>query len=243
MSILVNLLGGEKPVFLDERSANLGGAFYLNPDLQPYSPLPLKWAYDQLIRYEHAVLLDVGASTGCFSLLSRHHPDLTVYAFEPVELTYTVLRENIHLNSLINVDAYCMAVSNYNDKGILHTIVQDGGKGVSMVDGSPAYHKQVEDSEIDVITIDMFCTLRDIVPTMIKIDTEGAEIMVLEGAVETIKKYHPFLMVEYSAENTAQYSYKPSELILLLEEWGYTFIMPEGLDIFAVHRDWEKDIK
>lgn len=192
------------------------------------------------MRYPSAVLLDVGASSGCFSLLSRHHPDLKVYAFEPVLLTYVVLKENIHLNSLNEqVQAYNVAVSNYNGKGTLHEVIDQGGKGVSIVDGTPAYHKAVEDSEIDVITVDSFCALHDIRPTLLKSDVEGADLFVLQGAIETIKKYHPFIMVEYSAENTAQYGYNPSEIILFLENLDYTFIMPEGLDVLAVPRNWE----
>lgn len=244
MSILVNLIGDSHPVFVDERSANLGGSFYLNPDLQVYSPLPMKWAYDQLIRYPSATLLDVGSSTGCFSLLSRHHPDLKVYAFEPVLLTYVVLRENIHLNSLNEqVQAYNVAVSNYDGKGTLHTVIDDAGKGVSIVDGSPAAHKAVEDSEIEVMTIDAFCALHDIRPTMIKIDTEGQEKFVLEGAKRTIEKYKPFLLFEYSQENANQYSYNIRDTIEMIETWDYTWTSPEGLDIWAVPIGWEELIK
>ena len=241
MTTLVNLLGDSHPVFLDDRSALLGGSFYLNPDLQPYSPLPLRWAYDQLIRYPKAVLIDCGASSGCFTLLSRHHPNLEVYAFEPVDLTYRVLEANVYLNGLNDkVHLYQMGVSNYDGKGILHTVIADGGKGVSIVDGTPAYHKAVEDSEIEVVTIDSFCALHDIVPTMIKIDTEGQEKFVLEGAQETIEKYKPFLLFEYSAENADQYGIKVSDMILMIEAWGYTWSNPETTDIWAVPIGWEK---
>ncbi len=239
MTTLVDLLEN-KPVFLDDRSGELGGSFYLNPTLMPYSPLPLKWAYEQLIRYEHAVLLDIGASTGCFTLLSRHHPNLEVYAFEPVELTYQVLKENIYLNALTTkAHAYQMAVSDYNGTGILHTIISDGGKGVSIVDGTPAWHKAVEDSEIEVVTIDSFCTLHNITPTMIKIDTEGQELSVLKGAAEIIEKYKPFILAEYSQENADQFGIAARDMIPMLENWGYMWSNPEGLDILAVHKDWE----
>lgn len=241
MTTLVNLLGDSHPVFLDDRSALLGGSFYLNPDLQPYSPLPLRWAYDQLIRYPKAVLIDCGASSGCFTLLSRHHPNLEVYAFEPVDLTYRVLEANVYLNGLNDkVHLYQMGVSNFNGKDTLYEIKSDGGKGVSMVGGKPAWHKDCNEIEIDVVTIDAFCEENNIIPSMLKIDTEGGEKRVLEGAKETIEKYHPFIICEYSGENTDQYGYLPSDLILMLESWGYVFTLPEGLDILAVHRDWDK---
>ena len=185
-------------------------------------------------------MLDVGASTGCFTLLSRHHPDLQVWAFEPVDLTHRVLCENIYLNGLTKkAFPYQLAVSDYNGTGILHTVIADGGKGVSIVDGLPAYHKAVEDSEIEVVTIDAFCALHNIAPTLIKIDVEGNEKAVLNGARETIAKYKPYLMFEYSQENTDQYHVVVSDTIKLIEEWGYYWTLPE-VDVLAVHKDWEQ---
>lgn len=238
--ILVNLLGDDKPVFVDERTAELGGSFWLNPYLMPYSPLPLKWAFDQLIVYPKAVMLDIGASTGCFTLLSKHHTHLEVHAFEPVDLTYRVLNENIYLNQLGDkVTAYKMAVSNYSGNGTLHTVIADGGKGVSIVDGKPAWHKATEESEIQVITVDDFCDLYDVNPTIIKIDVEGNEKAVLEGAEATIKKCRPFILTEYSAENADQFGAVPRDMIMMLESWGYVWSNPEGMDLWCVNKDWE----
>ena len=241
MTLTAYLIGDTLPVALDERTAELGGSFYLSPHIQPYSPLPLAWAYEQLIRYPKAVLLDIGASTGSYSLLAAHHPDLTVCAFEPVDLTFKVLNENVYLNRLGDkVSTYRLGVSNYEGWDVLHTIKQDGGKGVSMVGGYPAKHKDVIDSSISVTTVDHFCSQHNIIPTMIKIDTEGAEKLVLEGARVTIENYHPFILVEYAAENAAQYGYLASDIIRMLEDWGYFWKCPEGLDLWAVHRNWEQ---
>ena len=240
MTLTSNLFGDGFPVLLDDRTATLGGAFYFDP-IRPYSPLPLRWAYDQLIRYPSAVLLDVGASTGCYALLSAHHPDLTVHAFEPVPLTCEVLRENIKLNNLqskVTVNQCGVGVSNGRD--ILHVVKSDGGKGVSMVGGKQAWHKDCDDIPVDVVTIDAYCDLHQIVPTMIKIDTEGSEELVLRGATETIEKYHPFLLFEYSQENADQFGLTASKTIEMIEAWGYVWSNPETTDIWAVPIGWEK---
>jgi hypothetical protein len=39
--------------------------------LQPIQPLPLRWCFDQLIRYPKATLIDVGANTGSFTLMIK----------------------------------------------------------------------------------------------------------------------------------------------------------------------------
>lgn len=241
--ILVELIEN-KSVFVDDKTALLGGSFWNNPHLMPYSPLPLKWAYDRLIIYPKAVLLDVGASTGSFTLLSKHHPNLEVHAFEPVPLTARVLRENVYLNQLNDkVTVNECGVGEFDGEDTLHVVKSDGGKGVSMIGGKVAWHKDCEDMPIEVVTIDTYCEQNNVVPNLIKCDTEGAEKFVLLGAERTINKYHPHLIVEFSGENTDQYGYLPSELIVMLEAWGYVFTLPEGLDILAVHRDWDKKDK
>lgn len=237
--ITSNLIGDGYPVLLDPRTANLGGSFYFDP-LRPYSPLPLKWCYEQLFRYPQAVLIDVGASTGCYSLLSKHHPDLTVYAFEPVPLTHEVLKENVRLNGLEHkIHVYPFGVADYNGIGIVHVVIADGGKGVSIVNGKPAYHKAFTNERVRVVNLDHFCERNNVVPTFIKIDCEGSEELVLRGAENIIQKYHPFLLFEYSQENADQFGLVMSNTIQLIEEWGYTWSNPEGTDIWAVHIEWE----
>lgn len=239
MTITVNLVGDELPVLVDDRTAGLGGSFYYSP-LRPYSPAPLAWVWEQLKRYPRATLIDVGASTGCYSLLAAHHPGLNVYAFEPVPLTCSVLRANVRLNGIENrVKVFGKAASNYNGVGVLHAVKDDGGKGVSIVDGKPAYHKDCEQSRVNVVTLDSICKRYGIAPTVLKIDVEGAERWVLEGARETIEKYRPFLLFESSMENSNQFGYNPSDCIAMLEQWNYTWSNPEGTDIWAVPVGWE----
>jgi len=239
MTIAVNLIEDRLPVLVDDRTATMGGSFYYEP-LRPYDGLPLKWVYDELLRYPKATLIDVGAHTGCYTLLAKHHPDMTVYAFEPVPLTHEVLQANIALNGLSHkVYDYQAGVSNYNGEGTLHSIKNVGGSGVSLVDGTPAYHKDYDNLPVQVITLDSFCKEFNVAPHCIKVDTEGGEKFVLEGAAETIQRYHPFLMVEYSQENANQYGYASNEVVAMIEAWGYTWRNPEGMDLWCVHKEWE----
>lgn len=233
----------DKFVKVDDRTALLGGSFYFEP-LRAYSPLPLRWCWDQLIRYPSATLIDIGASTGCYTLLSAHHPDLWVHSFEPVPLTNRVLCENVYLNGLQDkVTVNQCAVSDYDGTGTMNIVVSDGGKGVSIFGGLPAWHKVTEPLEVDVVTIDSYCEKYAIVPSMIKSDCEGLDELVLKGAAATIQKHHPFLLFEYSQENADQFGLTASATIEMIESWGYTWLNPEGTDIFAVPVGWEELIK
>lgn len=238
--IEVNLIDDGKPVLVDDRTAECGGSFYYTP-LRPYDALPLKWCYEQLIRYPAATLIDVGASTGCYTLLAKHHPGLTVYAFEPVPQVHDVLETNVRLNDLgTRVWTYPAGVSNYTGEGMLHSIKAIGGSGVSMVDGTPSLHKDYDNLKVQVVTLDAFCAEFKVAPRFIKIDVEGGEKRVLEGAVNTIDRYKPFLLLEYAQSNADQYGDKVWELVKFVEETGYTWRNPEGLDLWCVHKDWEQ---
>lgn len=240
MSIVVNLIDDGCPVLVDDRCAEMGGSFYYTP-LRPYSPAPLKWCYEHLNYYPDPVLLDVGAHTGCYTLLAKHISNLIVRAFEPVRDTVKVLQENIRLNELEDrVFVYPVGVSNYLGEGILHAIRSPQGSGISMVDGIPAHHKDVISQFVNVVSIDDICKQTSLIPTFIKIDTEGGEKFVIQGAQETIEKYRPFIICEYSSENTGQYGYMPNEIIKLLEDLGYSWVNSEGTDLFCVPLDWQQ---
>ncbi|MFP4153023.1 MAG: FkbM family methyltransferase [Alkalispirochaeta sp.] len=58
-------------------------------------------------------------------------------------------------------------------------------------------------------------------PDVVKIDVEGAERGVLTGAVETLTRYTPMVVMEFSCINTANAGYDRRELVELLRTYGY----------------------
>jgi len=64
----------------------------------------------------------------------------------------------------------------------------------------------------------------------IKIDVEGAELLVLRGAEKLIRRCMPGLLVEFTALNTRQFDYEPGEITALLKAWGYTQFKRVGLE-------------
>jgi hypothetical protein len=58
----------------------------------------------------------------------------------------------------------------------------------------------VEHLETDLLSLDDFCRDRSLAPDLLKIDVEGHETAVLEGAHETLRRL-PTLLVEISTEN------------------------------------------
>ena len=131
------------------------------------------------------ICLDVGANLGLFTyFLSRYSPH--VYAFEPNPIPLRILNYVADQNVTINQ----MALSNAT--GEVDLVIPKGRKGWSnngaSIEHEDGYQLKVPGSRIDDLGI------RDI--GFIKIDVEGHEMSVLEGAKETLSRDRPNLFVE-----------------------------------------------
>jgi len=201
---------------------------------QTASPGTLKFFYEQMLKYEHPVILDIGASTGCYPLLAKFHPGAQVYAFEPYPPAYEILLRNIELNELQGqVSTYRFALSNYDGVATLKAPVDRKNAGLACL-GKPLRFMEWEEVEVSVYRLDSL-SLPCI--DLIKIDTEGCELLVLQGGEETINRHRPSILLEYEERNTAQFGYHRSEIADLLGSWGYCYEPMPPLDLWA----WPKE--
>mgnify|MGYP000013616583 CR=1 FL=1 len=104
---------------------------------------------------------------------------MQVYAFEPQRLMFQTLLGNAALNSLTNIYGFQKALS--NAPGKLLVPLQDCEKEVNW--GGLALGSCSEGEEVEVITID---SLKLSACDFIKVDVEGMELPVLQGAAENL---------------------------------------------------------
>ncbi len=135
------------------------------------------------------VFYDLGAHWGYFSILAAKFvgPKGKVYAFEPMSDNYKRLTRNIRINEIKNIEALNLAVSNID--GTLHFSNNNDTFANTYVNAT-------KDNFIEVTTVslDKFIEQKDArPPDFIKIDVEGAEADVLNGAEQTIRKYRPVI--------------------------------------------------
>ncbi len=130
--------------------------------------------------------VDVGANIGLYSLLMGKLVGGSgkVYSFEPATKSFEVLLEHLKLNSLDNVvESYQELVGN---RECIQIFVEDGLNGTNRIGGSKFDGPKARSVERNTTTLDDFLNKCLRSPKIIKIDVEGFELTVLQGAMKTL---------------------------------------------------------
>jgi FkbM family methyltransferase len=167
------------------------------------------------------VFLDIGANLGWYSLvLGRNCPGSRIYAFEPIPSTVAVLEKNIRLNRLENIETICMGMFNKEDElNFLFAPDVSGATSLKMA-GQSRGRTAIQSVVCKTTTLDAFCASRNIVPSLLKIDVEGAELMVIQGG-EKILESTPIILMELLRKWSREFGYHPNDVFTLLEKYGY----------------------
>jgi len=142
-----------------------------------------------------AVILDVGANVGISAMMMARWcgTEGHIYAFEPSPAPKKLLAEHLRLNGLADRVTICdFALS---DAEGMATFYASGISGKSALSDANIDQK-VEAVKVPVTTIDAYCEAKKITPSLIKIDVEGFEFSVLNGARKTLKEARPSLLIE-----------------------------------------------
>jgi FkbM family methyltransferase len=139
------------------------------------------------------VVYDVGANVGFYTLLASVlvGPPGKVISFEPLPRNLALLRRHIQLNRLRNVEVYAGAVS--------------GKPGTARFDaeGLPemGHLSDRGQFEVEVFQLDeLVASGRIPPPQVMKIDVEGAELDVLEGASRLLREHRPVILLATHGE-------------------------------------------
>lgn len=157
---------------------------------------------------EGDVVVDVGAHIGTdvIPLAKEVGPHGQVFAFEPQAPVCAILSKNAEQNHLDNVQTFNVALGSGTGTASLPPInyeeVRNFG-GIALEQGD----------EVPVASLDQFITLTRC--DLMKIDVEGMERQVLEGARETIARCRPVIYVENDRED------KSAALIQMIKSLGY----------------------
>jgi FkbM family methyltransferase len=178
------------------------------------------------------IILDIGANIGIYSiLLAKSAPLGTVYAFEPVPRNRAFIAFNAMINGLKNVI-------------IEPSVVSDTVGEIEFTESEDAAYSSILDTgrkspgktfKIASNTLDNFVLSLGKKVSIIKIDVEGAELLVLRGgtALLTNPDLRPAaILVELNSVNQKPYGYGPAELVSFLNSMGYiaNSLTPSGTE-------------
>jgi len=133
-------------------------------------------------------VFDIGAHAGFYSLLAarRVGPGGHVYAFEPLPVNIANLRRHVALNNLSNVDVFPVAVSDRSGTG-------------EMSPGDDSYSAHLARGggiTVEAVALDDLSMAGLVAePNLIKIDAEGAELAVLQGARGLLRRARPIVLL------------------------------------------------
>ncbi len=168
-------------------------AIFLSDDY--FEQRNLKEVFEVLLNGKEVVgtYVDIGANIGNHTLYFANELNGIdrIVSFEPMEENYWILEKNIELNGLENrVEAHKIGLSDsegmaqtvgfYYDNFGANALGKDANGDISL--------KTLDSFEIDNVGF-------------IKIDVEGFEDCVLRGGLETIKKWHPYMLIEININN------------------------------------------
>jgi FkbM family methyltransferase len=140
------------------------------------------------------IAIDIGANIGAhtISMLDGVSPGGYVIAFEPqIEIATGLINTLNEINGNFTVSR--MLVSNKNSTSKF----MSNGTGMSRIPlENGHYNKNWSESIVETTTLDSFLEGNNEKVSLIKIDVEGHEFEVLEGAQETINKNKPIIYIE-----------------------------------------------
>lgn len=170
--------------------------------------------------------VDVGAHVGFWSV-QMHTRFATLHAFEPM----AVFRECFTRNLAPFDPARAL---------VLHDVALGAAPGRAYMHYTPADSGNThvvskgEGEGVELRTLDSY-RLQDV--DFIKIDCEGYELAVLQGAVETLERWHPTIIVEQKQHKlAANYGTRGVPAVDFLRERGWKMVKEIGGDFIMVHQ-------
>lgn len=194
-------------------------------------------------------IFDVGANVGRFSLMMNDaFPNARIFAFEPAPETFEMLAENV--GRCKNIYAQNVGVSDKNSSGKISIMECSEMNTIKVNQILENYFTKSDlqtkkEIKIKLISVDSFCADSDIeFIDLLKIDTEGHDLQVLDGAkVMLRKKAIKYILIEFYRPAKSNYSGSGflDEIAIFLNEFDFEFVtiytewVDPRKDFFGVH--------
>lgn len=169
-------------------------------------------------------MVDLGANIGYYSLVAAAVVGEAgrVYAFEPDPGNFELLRRNIELNGFGQIDARNVAVS--DTRGFTRLFLSGENQGDHRIysPGEGEESRRRASVEVACVDFDSFTEEEGLSPSLIKIDTQGAEAAILRGMrrLAARRRGRMKMLVEFWPYGLRTAGSSAEEMLSILEDFG-----------------------
>jgi FkbM family methyltransferase len=173
--------------------------------------------------------IDIGANAGIFSLIASRQVGSKgiVISFEPNPEVFRILQKNLIQNKSTNVLPFCAGVGEKDE--LLSFVFDPEHNGLGHLKANEDYNwdrANQKETRVLVMGHESLSFLKTATherkKTIIKIDTEGAEFLVLKGLENHLEEIAPYkLIVELSNEHLARFGHNIEQVYSLMKKHGY----------------------
>lgn len=183
------------------------------------------------------VVVDIGTNYGTTILQFAKiiGKNGVAYGFEPDPVNFSISMENLKLNTFRNIQIENVGLGNSEKMAslVVDTESNRGGNRISSNSEGKESHL------IRVVRFDDWATNKNFTKiNLIKIDVEGYELEVLNGAVQTLKKFKPILFIELDDKNLRQQNSSARAVIKFLLDLNYEITHSENRQKITLETDF-----
>lgn len=183
---------GNRPLFVSP-DASLR---WLKPGVAAFEPRLLA-VIEHFIR-PGMVAWDIGANVGLFAYPTAHLSRAKVVCVEPDPFLAQLLRRTnaLPVNADLDVETLCAAIGDRN--GIARLRIAGRGRSTSGIEGATVSTQHGETREVMTVPMLALDTLLEDFPppAFLKVDVEGAELLLLAGARRVLSEARPIILIE-----------------------------------------------
>jgi FkbM family methyltransferase len=172
------------------------------------------------ILHPGSCFVDAGSHVGRWSIRASRLYE-RILAFEPDPFTNYVLRRNIARNDIRNILVFATALSDRRDKAVLFSYGPPACSSLRSTHISGLVARP--GNSVQIRPLDDF-TGYFLSPMILKIDVEGEELRVLEGATRTLNEHKPTIVMEVHFRKDLE----PITELLKRNDYDIMPISPEG---------------
>lgn len=175
-------------------------------------------------------VIDVGSFIGLYAILSARLTKKSgrVFAFEPTPTILPLLHRHLAMNRVqgIVTPLSCAIGSTH---GAVEFFQHDEPYRNSVGTSDPDVLTGTDTVQVPMLSIDDICTLFDVKPDVMRIDVQGLEAEILQGARKTIKQFPKLkIIIEVHPQLWSLHALDEAIFCNLLNDLGLVAYAPDG---------------